>query len=127
MTRVNARIYDALIRVSGQAARLEQKMYDACKEGIVAAAEADSPLEFDSTVGYLEDVFRQRGQTVPFAIKSMKVVIHDALERQIPLLDEYGNPRPLNMLRAALDNNEAPKKRRRVAKKKAARVRRETK
>jgi hypothetical protein len=119
--RVNPQIYDALVRMSGAASRWEAKMFAEAETAIKAAAEAETLSEFDSTLGYLEDTMKARGQQIPIVIESVKIVLHEAVNKGIPLTDEFGNVRSLRSLMRAVEGREEPAEKPRRTKRKKRR------
>lgn len=114
---VNADLYNALVSVARNAARVEAKLDDTLTEGIRAAVQADDLATFDRTFDFFTKNMRKQDLPVPLAIERMHVVVHEAVEKGVPLSDENGVPRHFSELREA-----TAKKRRKRRTKKANRA-----
>lgn len=99
---VSSPLYNALVTMARNAARLEERVADSITDGIRAVATDDTDLDtFDRTYELFVSNMRKQNLPVPLAIESMHGVVHAAVSRGVSLSDENGVPRHFSELQAA--------------------------
>lgn len=98
---VDSQLYNTLVEVARNAARLELKVDDTLTDGLRAVAQTKDLDTFDRTYDLFTENMRKRNEAVPVVIEQMRVVVHEADAKGVPISDENGVPRPFSELKAA--------------------------